>query len=425
MQRILLFTLLVYCFIFGFFGREVGGLPYGTLIEVFIILILIATLMQNPGSDWKKTNTDLFYVLLFWFVVSLLEVFNPGAAFMGWLNEIRTAALYPLVMVALGLVVFKNKRDLDVFLILVIAFSTLASLNGIKQLYIGLFPGEAAFLQGAASTHLLFGRLRVFSFYSDAGQFGASQAHVGIMALVLALAPMKIWKKLLFLACAALNLYGMLISGTRGAVFIFFVAAFVAILLSKNWKALTIGGLIGVFALGVLKFTHIGDGNYQIYRLRTALNPNDASLNVRFDTQQRLSVVMDDLPFGGGLGVLGYNGNLYNSDKYLNTFQPDSFFVKVWVMYGVVGLTVWFTIMMFILGKCCAIAWSIRNSELRVKVIALTAGFAGIIIGCYGNEVINIMPTSIIVYLSWVFIYKSPSFDDDPIKEIDHLEMSY
>ncbi len=425
MQRIFLFTLLVYCFIFGFFGREVGGLPYGTLIEVFLILIFIATLMQNPGSDWTKTNTDLFYVLLFWFVVSLLEVFNPGAAFMGWLNEIRTTALYPLTMVALALVVFKTKRDLDIFFVIVLVFSTLATLNGIKQLYYGLFPGEAAFLRDNASTHLLWGRLRVFSFYSDAGQFGASQAHVGFMALVLALAPMKFWRRMVLLGCACINLYGMLISGTRGALFIFFVAAFVAMLLSKNYKALVLGGFIAVLALAVLKFTHIGDGNYQVYRLRSALNPEDASLNVRFDTQQRLSVVMADLPFGGGLGILGYNGNLYNHDKYLSTFQPDSYFVKVWVMYGVVGLTIWFTIMMFILGKCCAIAWSIRNSELRVKVIALTAGFAGIMIGCYGNEVINIMPTSIIVYLSWVFIYKSPSFDDDPIKEIDHLEMSY
>lgn len=425
MQRLLFFTLLVYCFTYAILGREVGGLPYGIFIEIFLVLIFIAALVQNPGSDWKKTNADLFYLLLVWFVVSLLEVFNPGAAFLGWANEIRTTALYPLAIVALGLVVFKTKKDLDVFLIIVLAFSTLATLNGIKQLYIGLFPGEAAFLRENAGTHLLWGRLRVFSFYSDAGQFGASQAHVGLMALVLALAPMKIWKKLLLLACAALNLYGMLISGTRGALFVFFVAAFMAILLSKNWKVLILGGCVAIFALAVLKFTHIGDGNYQIYRLRSALNPQDASLNVRFETQQKLSVLMADLPFGGGLGILGYNGNLYNSDKYLSTFQPDSYFVKVWVMYGVVGLTIWFTIMMFILGKCCAIAWSIRNSELRVKVIALTAGFAGILVGCYGNEVINIMPTSIIVYLSWVFIYKSPSLDDDPIVENEELAMDY
>ncbi|MGY3052021.1 hypothetical protein ACVWYG_000208 [Pedobacter sp. UYEF25] len=425
MQRTLFFILLVYCFVFGIFGREVGGLPYGVFIEVFLVLIFIATLVQGSGDDWRKTNTDLFYILLIWFTVSLLEVFNPGAAFMGWVNEIRTTALYPLTMVALGLAVFKTKKDLDVFLVIILMFSTFATLNGIKQLYIGLFPGEADFLRAHASTHLLWGRLRVFSFYSDAGQFGASQAHIGLMALVLALAPMKIWKKILYLVCAALNLYGMLISGTRGALFIFFVAAFMAILLSKNWKVLILGGCIGVLALGTLKFTHIGDGNYQIYRLRSALNPQDASLNVRFETQQQLSVLMADLPFGGGLGILGYNGNLYNSDKYLSTIQPDSYFVKIWVMYGVVGLTIWFTIMMFILGKCCAIAWTIRNSELRVKIIALTAGFAGILVGCYGNEVINIMPTSIIVYLSWVFIYKSPSLDDDPIEKVDNLAIDY
>lgn len=413
MPRILSYTLIIYCFIIGFLGREVGKLPYGIFIEIFLLIILIAVIIKKPKKEWANLNRDIFYLLLIWFVVSLLEVINPGAAFMGWLNEIRTAALYPLLIVSLGLIVFSLKKDLDVFLVVIFCFSSLAALNGIKQLYIGFFPGEAAFLQnGGAVTHMLWGKLRVFSFYSDAGQFGASQAHVGIIALIISFAPMKLWKRILFIGCAMLNLYGMLISGTRGAIFIFFVAAFVAIILSKNVKSIVLGGFIVISSIGILKYTSIGDGNYQIYRMRTALNPNDASLKVRFDTQMRLKSYMAELPFGGGLGVLGYNGNLYNSDKYLNKFQPDSFFVKVWVMYGIVGLTIWFSIMMYIFGKCCSIAWCVRNTELRIKVIALTAGFAGILVGCYGNEVINIMPTSIIVYFSWVFIYKSPAWDD-------------
>ncbi|PWS29224.1 hypothetical protein DHW03_05215 [Pedobacter yonginense] len=411
MHRILLYTLVAYCFLYGIIAREIGGIPVGIFIEVFLVLIFIAATIKSSGDDWKDLKQDILYVILFWFVISVLEIVNPGSATIGWLAEIRTTALYPLLMVMAGFLIFKTNRDLDIFLIIIIGLSTLASLNGIKQLYIGLSKGEQAFLIQNASTHLLWGRLRVFSFYSDAGQFGAAQAHIGVMALILSFIPMKLWKRLLLLACAFLNLYGMLISGTRGALFALVAGVLLAILLSKNLKAILIGGFVALSFLCVLKFTHIGDGNYQIFRLRTALNPEDASLNVRMNTQRNLRLYMEDLPFGGGLGVIGFNGVMYNSDKYLSTVQPDSYYVKVWAMYGIVGFTIWFCIMMFILGKCCGITWRIKNQALKIKMIALTAGFAGILVCSYGNEVINIMPTSIVVYLSWVFIAIAPKLD--------------
>ena len=414
MAKKFLFFLLGYCFLYALIAREIGGVPVGVFVEVFLVITLIFTLFQAKISDWKNLNSDLFSLILFWFVISLLEVINPNAAFLGWLNEIRTTALYPLLMVMLGLVVFNTKKDLDVFFILTIGLSTLASLNVLKQLYFGLSNGEQMFLNANASTHLLWGRLRVFSFLSDAGQFGASQAHIGIMALILTLIPMLWWKRMILLSCSFLNLYGMLISGTRGALFIFVVAIFVAILLSKNVKAIVFGGLIACSFLFILKYTHIGDSNYQIFRLRTALNPEDASLNVRLNTQRNLRIYMENYPFGGGLGVIGYNGNLYNSDKYLSTVQPDSYYVKLWAMYGIYGFTIWFCIMMYILGKSCGLVWNLQDKTLRIKIIALTAGFAGILVGSYGNEVINIMPTSIVIYLSWAFIAKSSQIEKTP-----------
>ena len=183
----------------------------------------------------------------------------------------------------------------------------------------------------------------------------------------------------------------------------------------KNIKTIIIGGVVAISFLFILKFTHLGDSNYQIYRIRTALNPvQDASFNLRLLNQQKLKSYMADLPFGGGLGVLGYNGYQYNSDKPLSKVAPDSYFVKVWAMYGIVGLTIWFCIMMFILGKSCGLVWNIQDKVLRIKLIALTGGFAGILVGSYGNEVINIMPTSIIVYLSWVLISKCAQIEKTP-----------
>ena len=420
--KLTLYVLIVYCFTLPIFGREIGGdLPYGMLIEVFLALSWIYALIKIPREDWKIVKNDLFYLVLFWLLLSIAEVANPaGASVMGWLQEIRSAALYPALIVPLTFLFFNTNRDLNIFLKIVIFFSVLAALNGIKQLYIGPSAGEQRFLdEGGAITHLLFGQLRVFSFYSEAGQFGASQAQVGLMALILALGPFKWWKRVLLIIFSCLMLYGMLISGTRGALFALVTGAFLAIVLSKQLKVIIIGGAIAISFLLILKFTFIGNGNYQIYRLRTALDPTDASFNVRLNTQKLLTEYMSTRPFGGGLGVLGAWGAKYNQDKFLSSVPPDSYWVKVWAMYGIVGFTIWLGIMLYILGKCCGIVWNIKDPRLRIKTIALTSGFAGILFCSYGNEVINTMPSSIIVYMSWVFIFISPKLDNDIANNIN------
>lgn len=408
------YYLVAFCFLIFFFSREIGGdIPYGLGIEALLFVALIVLILHADLDDWRRTNSVLTWLMLGWLIISVLEVANPaGASVRGWFQEIRSAAVYPFLIVLVGFLAFRKAADLDTFLIVILVFSLLATLNGVKQLHVGLSSGEQQFLDdGGAITHVLFGKLRVFSFYSDAGQFGASQAHFCMLAAVLALGNFKLWKRLLLALFAVVFFYGMLISGTRGALFALVIAAFFALFLSKNLKVLILGSLLVVAGIGFLKYTTIGNGNYEIYRLRTALDPEDPSLNVRFQNQQRLSVFMSSLPFGGGLGVIGANGQEYNADKFLSTVEPDSYWVKVWAMYGIVGFTLWFSGMMYLLGRGAAIVWKIRSERLRVKCIALLSGVAGIFFCSYGNEVINTMPSLIVTNLSLVFVFLAPSFD--------------
>lgn len=414
--KVVVYILLIYCFVYWLISRELAIMfPIGILIEVIMLIAFICAIFSVPKENWKNLNNDLFYLFLFWFFLSVLEVANPaGASTIGWLKEIRSAAEYPLLIVTLYFLVFKTSKDLDYFLLIVIALSTFAALDGIKQLHFGLSKGDKIFLDnGGAITHVLWGRLRVFSFYSEAAQFGASQAHIGLLTLILALGPVKKKVRIILLTCSALMLYGMLISGTRGAMFALVPGAFVAILLSKKFKVLFLGGALAILFLCFLKFTNIGNGNYNIYRFRSSLNPDDPSLNVRLASQRVLKEYMSGIPFGGGLGVVGSNGMAYNADKFLSKVQPDSYWVKVWAMYGIVGFTIWICMMMYILGRCCGIVWDIEDEGLKVKAIALTSGFAGILFCSYGNEVINTMPTTIIVYASIVFVYMMPKLDKE------------
>ena len=405
-------ALIAYCFLLFIIDREVGGLPFGMAVDGLLVITWVAVAFNHTRFRWNNIKNDLCLLGLGWFLLNILEIANPaGASITGWVQDFRSASLYWFLCVPLSMLIFNTRQDLNLFLILIILLSVLGAVNGLKQLYIGLSPGEQHYLDENAKTHLLWGKLRVFSFYSDAGQFGAAQAHVALVALILALGPFKKWKRLLLAAAAFILLIGMLISGTRGALFALGSGIGVALLISKNIKVFVLGTALAIGGFLVLKYTNIGSSNYNVYRMRTALDPTDPSFNVRLKNQQKLSTYLSDHPFGGGVGIIGNSGIKYNSDKPLSAIPPDSYWVKVWAMYGIIGFTIWLGIMLYILGKCCGIVWNIQDKGLKCKLIALAAGAAGSLFCSYGNEVINFMPSALMVYISWAFIFLGPKMD--------------
>ena len=421
-----LYAALIYSFVMPMLGREILPLPFGVGFEILLIITWVVVFIRSRQFDWKLLNNDLVVLTTLWFLLSVLEVINPaGASVMGWATELRSVALHPLLIIPLTLLLCNSRKSIDVFVTITVAVSVFAALYGVRQLEIGLTPGETAFVEESADTHLLWGQLRVFSFFTDAGQFGASQAHVALIAGLLVLGPFKWWVRLLCASSAIIVLIGMLISGTRGALFVLIVGAFVALFLFKNFRVFALGLVVLAMGVAFLKYTDIGASNYQIERLRTALDPEDASLNVRFINQRILRDYLKDKPFGGGLGVIGDAGHEYNSDKFLSTIEPDSYWVKVWAMYGIVGFVLWFAMQLYLLGKCCGIVWHTRDPKLRVILIALTAGVFGIFAASYGNEVMNRVPSSILIYMSMAVVYLSSKLDrkvDSPAVEAKKTE---
>lgn len=402
-----------YCFVLGFVVKTFLNIPVGLAMDAILLLTWGSLFVNMNKFNWKALKNEHVLLSLIWFGISVLQVLNPyGGSFTGWFNELRFTALSWLLIAPIVFLLFNQLKDLNRFIGFILFFSCLATLYGVKQLYVGLTGGERQWLAaGNHVTHILGGKLRVFSIYSDAGQFGASQAIMAVVALVLALGPFSITKKIIFGVIGLVMLYGMGISGTRGALFALVAGLGYSLFLSKNFKVLIIGSAFALGGLAVLKYTKIGDESFQVRRLRSALDPKDASFNVRMVNQKKLAYLLKDVPFGAGLGMSGMNGTTYNADKPIANIQPDSYWVKVWVMYGVVGLFIWFGINCYIIGKCSGIVWKLKDSKLKTKMIALTSGTVGCFICSYGNEVMNAMPSSVIMFMSWSFIFISPWLD--------------
>lgn len=410
---------IVYCFVMPGLGRHLPG-QLGLAYDGLLLLTWLAVIFWRTDRFRRRhLNNDLVWFSVAWFALSVLQLGNPARPDpQGWIQELRGVALYWVLVTPLVFLLLNQKRDLNTFLNIAILFSFLAALYGARQLHLGLNGAEQAWLDsGPKRTHIVAGRLRVFSFYAEAAQFGASQGQLAIMCVILAIGPYSRKKKIWYGLAGFVIFYGMLISGTRGAMGALVGGGFVFLVLSRQVRIMIIGFAVGALFIGFLKFTTIANGNDQIRRLRSSTNSEDASLQVRFANQKTLSAYLSSRPFGTGVGTTGTWGVTFNKHIPIATIQPDSLFVKIWVMYGVVGLVFWLSVMLFIIGKSAGIVWRTRDPVLRNQLIALTAGSFGALVCSYGNEVANQMPTSMIIYVSWAFIWLSPRWDTPVAKQ--------
>lgn len=423
--RVGMYAYLIYCFLMPTIGKHIPGVQFGLAVDGLLFLTLFAVLFfRGDKFKFRHINVDLFWMAVVWLIITILQLGNPERpSILGWVYEMRSATLYWILTIPLALLLFYKKSDINLFLTIIIVLSFLGAVYGVKQKKYGPDAAENRWLEeGPKKTHVLFGKLRVFSYYSDAGQFGASQAQLAIMCIILAVGPYTQKRKIAYLVAGLMIMYGMIISGTRGALFGLVGGGFTFLVLSKQIKILLLGIIVGGAFLGVLKYTTIGNDNAEVRRLRTSLDPKDASLQVRFINQKILADYIRNKPFGAGVGTMGMWGTTYNKDKYISQIPPDSLFVKIWGMYGIVGFLIWFGIMMYIMGKSAGIIWKTRDPVLKNQLVSLCSGAAGILLCSYGNEVLNAMPSSAVVYISWALIWLSPRWDTPEPKQIDIKE---
>ena len=417
-----LYTAIGLSFILLGIGRYIKDIPIGLAMDAILILTFIALIFNKfvDKIDWKPAYKDITLLALVWFGYSIFELINPEArSVAAWFSG-RGISFYMLMIIPLSFLFINSNQKLNNFFLLWGIFSLLVSLKGIMQHFWGVDPWEQGWLdEGNSKTHVLFGKLRSFSFLSDAGQFGANQAYSAVVATIVSLVEKNGWKKLFFICVALLGFYGMILSGTRGALSIPIAGFMAFFILRKNIGVMVLGFFLLLTVFIFFKYTSIGQGNDQIRRMRTAFDPNDASLQVRLENQKKLKVYLATRPFGGGIGLGGVKAQKYLPNAFLSQIATDSGYVLVWVEQGIIGLLLQLFILFYVVTKSSFhIMFRIRDPVLKIKLAALTSGMFGIMVANYGNAVLGQLPTSILIYTSMALMMNSEIFDFPPDKEL-------
>ncbi|NQY07021.1 MAG: O-antigen ligase family protein, partial [Flavobacteriaceae bacterium] len=326
----------------------------------------------------------------------------------------RGLAMYQFLAIPLIILLFSKPKDLTLLFKIWGVLSILATLKGLQQYFFGVDAFEQQWLDsGAHRTHVLFGKLRIFSFYSDAGQFGGSQAHTALVfGIMTCLARLKKQTRIFYAIVMFMGLIGMIISGTRGAIAVPICGGGLLLVLSKNIKIITLGSVLGVIVYVFFAHTYIGQGNAEIRRMRTAFDSTAPSLQVRLENQRKLKGYLASRPFGGGVGSTGNWGKRFSPNTYLANIATDSWYVQIWADTGIIGL-LYYLIMIgyFMFMACYNIMFKLKNKEFKIKIIALTCGVMGVLVASYGNGVFCQLPTSFLMFISLVFMVKSPEIE--------------
>ncbi len=416
-----LLTIFVLNFLILGLGRYVP-MTWGLLIDGLLFLMYLALFFKafKIKVPWDRAKSQLTILVSVWFGYALFQAVNPEAvSFAAWFYAMRGLALYQWMIVPLLFILFDKPKDLKLFFIIWGIMSFLGTLKGCQQLFLGVDPFEQKWLDnGGSLTHVLFGKLRIFSFYSDAGQFGASQGHAGVVFGVLAIFAKSKKFRIFCVVVALAGLYGMLISGTRGAIAVPAAGGIMFLILRKNIPILIAGAIMGIGVFVFFKYTTILNNNAQVRRMRTAFDPNDASLQVRLANQRKLKTYLASRPFGGGIGSTGNWGQRFSPHTFLANTATDSWFVAIWADTGVVGLYLHLFILFFVLiTGAYNVMFKVRDDWLRGQIAALVCGMFGIMGASYGNGVFGQFPTCILMYTGMVFMFIAPKMDRYLLKQ--------
>ncbi|HNX79981.1 MAG TPA: hypothetical protein PKJ24_08855 [Prolixibacteraceae bacterium] len=415
------FAFVINFFIIGISRYITVKLGYLMDITLFMTYIAWFFVYFEQRMSLSILKNDLVYLALIWFIYLLLTIMNPEAySKMAWFSAVRGIGLYMVLTIPLIFLLQNEPKYLDKFLMIWGVISILAALKAWMQMNIGPDPWEQKWLDsGGAITHIIFGKFRAFSFYSDAGQFGAALGHVGIVGMLIAINVPSRKMKIFWSIVAIAGYYGMSVSGTRGALFVPIGGGALYILLNRNFKAFFIGLFLFAVIYTFFRYTYIGNSNYQIYRMRSAFRPeDDASYMVRIENQKRFSEYLKSRPFGVGVGHAGARAKSYAQESFLSNIATDSWFVLIWAENGIIGLYLHMFILGYIIGKGSYIVmFRLHDKVFRAKIMALLCGIFGILTASYGNAVFGQFPTGILMYSSMAFIFLSPMMEEKLLAE--------
>lgn len=381
------------------------------MTSTLLLIIIHSALLKN--IQWKYALNTLTVGSFIWMIYCLMEIINPSGMLQAWILS-RGLFINGLIISLIISLLCVKYETVKLIIFMLSIFALTAFLKVAMQKFVGFDRGEQLWLnRGGAITHLIASGTRYFSFFTDAGNFGSNMGCTGVIFTIVACFTKSNSLKIYYSIVAITSIYAMFLSGTRGAMIVPLGGLALFIVLSKNIKIIIIGSLSLLIIYVFFAFTMIGQNNPQIRRMRTAFNPTeDGSFNVRKNNRERLADYLKNKPFGEGIGLSGVE-NQKMSNRFTTSIPHDSWYVKIWVETGIVGITLYLGFLFITIARgAWIIMFHIKNQELKGLLSGLLCGITGMLLSAYGNAFWGQYPTNIIAFTGLALVLKGEYFDN-------------
>lgn len=384
------------------------------LYVIALILIFIqAALFQN--IEWRRAFNILSIALCIWMGYCILEIINPTSSLEGWILS-RGLIFNGMIVVVITSLLCTRYSIFKALFFCLSLFTLFAVIKTLMQKFIGFDSFETEWLNaGGATTHIIWSGTRYFSFFTDASNMGANMGAAAMFFGIASIYMRSTICKIYYFCIAILALYALFLSGTRGAMIVPIAGLALYTLISKQTKMVIGGASLLLLIYVFFAFTTIGESNSSIRRMRTAFNPSkDASYIVRKENQRKLASYLKHKPFGEGLGLSGDGLGVKVSRRFTTSIPTDSWYVKIWVETGIVGLILYLGMIFITIGwGGWIIAMRIKDHELKGLLSGLLCGIFGMFINAYANSFWGQFPTMIISLMGLTFVLNGPYFDKE------------
>lgn len=397
-------------------SRYIPG-PMGLSVDGLLLLTWVSLIFSqfNKKIEWSRAWNGLTIVAIIWFGYTLFQFFNPEAVSRAaWFYAMRGISLYILLLIPLVFILYNTPAHMEQFIKLLAWFTILAVLKGMMQKFLFVDPWEDKWLDEIGGiTHRLPGGLRIFSFFPDSATYGGSMGLSGVIFTIMGLHEKDKHKRMFYLFTGGFALFGLLISGTRGAMAVPAAGFSMYTLLSKRFKIFIIGTIFLIAAYSFMKYSTIGNSVYEIRRFRNGLDPDNPSLMVRHENKKKFKLYLSSRPIGGGIGSAGNWGLRFSPGTFLAETPPDGWYVQIWAEQGKVGLSTYFLFLGFILLKTGYITmFKLKNETYRAAATGFISGLFGVMAASYSSSALGQMPNVIIIYTSMAFIFLMPDWEE-------------
>ncbi|HHB78006.1 MAG TPA: O-antigen ligase domain-containing protein [Saprospiraceae bacterium] len=404
----------------GFFTEEITkfvSAPVGILNDGILLLLGISLMLRLiKERNFTPFQHPVTVFITIWMFYNVVAVLNPVAATrLGWLYAVRPMAgitfIYFVVLYAI-----KEFSDVKYFVKVMLGLTIFAGFYGLKQEWLGFSSAEMAWLHSDPLRFMLiyqWGRLRVFSVFSDPTTMGIIFVYMSFFIIGLMTGPFDRWKKIAGGVAIGVMMLATAYGGSRTPIALIPVGVIFFLILHINKRT-----LIGVFIFFVLGtgFMLKSTSNGVIYRIQSSFSTDDASVQIRLEHQEFVQPFLRQNPFGWGLASIGEWGKRFNKDSWMADFAHDSGFIRIAAELGYVGLFLYFLFLGVSMYYTLKYYFLVKDPKIKAFYLGINLVFFILIVANFPQEAIVILPTSLFFNIFLAIAVRLKDFDEHYVK---------